>query len=139
MRCDPGRYMDCWTEGNHWSIASPLLGFSMLLMSVQALMLALGVWVLPTRVIGLWCQTLCSCNFFGSLITVTIYRFNPKGSLAALSQAGASYKIEDNVAIMTDEVTYADDGKMILNLWITSLVFLVAQCLLACYAAAPPT
>ena len=103
-------------------------------------MLALGVWVFPTRVIGLWCQCLCSCEFFAALITVTIFRFNPKGSLAALSQAGSNYgKDADGNVIVTADITYADDGKMILNLWITCLVFLVAQCLLACYSAAPPT
>lgn len=45
----------------------------------------------------------------------------------------------DGVATFSTDTTYADDGKLILNLWIISIIFLVAQCLLVSYAAAPPT
>ena len=61
------------------------------------------------------------------------------GQLTALSQAGSSFTMVDGVATVSMDTTYEDDGKRILNLWIVSLLFLVCQCLLACYAAAPPT
>lgn len=43
------------------------------------------------------------------------------------------------MAIPSTATTYEEDGKLILNLWIVSMIFLVAQCMLSNYAAAPPT
>lgn len=108
-------------------------------MFVQAILLALGVFLFPTRFIGLMCQTFCSCYFIITLIICAVFRFNSMGQLASLSMAGSSFTTVDGVATVSTDTTYEMDGKRILNLWIVSLIFAVAQCLLGCYAAAPPT
>ena len=140
LQCD----VECWTRGTRWSIGFALLGFAFMLLSVQGVFLTLGVFVFPTRLIGLLCQTLCKCYFYAALICVTIFRFNPMGSLAAISTSGSSVKeisLEDGTKqwVISDETTYEQDGKMLFNLWLTAVIFTIPQCLLACYAAAPPT
>jgi len=140
LQCD----VECWTRGSRWSIAFPILGFAFLLLTIQGLLLALGVFVFPSRLIGLLCQTCCKCYFYGALITVTIFRFNPMGSLASISTHGSSVKLQTLEGgtkqwLVSDETTYEQDGKLLFNLWLTAIIFAIPQCLLACYAAAPPT
>ena len=45
----------------------------------------------------------------------------------------------DGVPTISTDRTYADDGERLYKLWLTSLFFLVGQCILGCYASAPPT
>ena len=135
LQCDK----KCWSTGNKWTVGFALLGFGNMMMAIQALVLAIGVWFFPSRFIGLMCQTCCNLFFFAVLLVVTVFRFDPMGQLTALSQGGSSYTMVDGVATLSTDTTYEMDGKRLLNLWICSLVFLVGQCLLACYAAAPPT
>mmetsp|Transcript_9524 Transcript_9524/g.11266 ORF Transcript_9524/g.11266 Transcript_9524/m.11266 type:complete len:94 (-) Transcript_9524:195-476(-) len=65
------------------------------------------------------------------------------GSLAAISTHGSSIKKENidgtDQWVVSDETTYEQDGTRLFNLWLVSILFLIPQCLLACYAAAPPT
>jgi hypothetical protein len=139
LQCD----VECWTRGTRWSVSYILLGTAFFLFSVQSLLLALGVWVFPSRLVGLLCQTCCQIYFLGAFIAVTIFRFNPMGSLAAISTHGSSIKKENidgtDQWVVSDETTYEQDGTRLFNLWLVSILFLIPQCLLACYAAAPPT
>ena len=140
LQCD----IECWTTGTRWSTSFALLGVAFVLMTVQSVLLALGVWVFPSRFVGLMCQTCCQCYFFVALIVVTIFRFNPMGSLAALSTMGSSVKQITNDDgtkswAVSDETTYEQDGQRLFNLWLLSLLFMLPQCLMNCYAAAPPT
>jgi len=61
------------------------------------------------------------------------------GKLASLSLFGSTYKVEDDTYVISTETTYADDGSLIFGLWITSLIFVVMQCILGCFAVSPPT
>ena len=59
--------------------------------------------------------------------------------LASYSMTPAKYETVDGVPTLSDERTYVDDGKQLQALWIISLIFVIAQCLLGCFSAAPPT
>ena len=52
-----------------------------------------------------------------------IFRFNIMGKLASISEAPALYKSVDGVPTLSADRTYADDGQLILRLWIVSMIF----------------
>lgn len=111
----------------------------MLTFVIQSIILAVGVWIYPLRIVAIFLQPLFCCHNLGAVIVVAIFRFNTIGKLASLSQAPAAYKSVDGVPTIVADRTYEDDGKLLLRLWVISLIFVIAQCILGCYSAAPPT
>jgi len=112
MKCD----LECKTIGSRWTTSFALLAVAYVLLSVQGAMLALGVWVFPTRLIGLLCQLFCNLYFCSALLTATIFRYDTKGSLAALSLSPSTITFVDGVAVpdtSDGSMTYADDGERI--------------------------
>ena len=105
----------------------------------QSVLVSVGVFLYPMRIIAIFLQSIFCLLNFGVVIVTSVFRFNTVGKLAALSLAGSTYEVNDGKASISTERTYADDGELILRLWIISLICVIAQCLLACYAAAPPT
>jgi len=62
------------------------------------------------------------------------------GKIASLSLEPSAFGYDtDGAPALVNDRTYADDGQLILRLWVVSLIFVVAQCCLGCYAVAPPT
>lgn len=130
---------ECSSIGNRWHWVYSLSGFANLGLCIQAVLLTSGVFFFPTRCVGMCFQTFCSLFYFSVLIVTTIFRFNTQGQFASISLSGSHFAMVDGVPTITYETTYADDGQRILRLWIVSLIFLVVQCLLGCYAMSPPT
>ena len=52
---------------------------------VQSIILALGVWVYPFRVLAIFMQPICCLNNLGAVIVTAIFRFNTIGKLASIS------------------------------------------------------
>jgi len=75
LRCD----YECWSIGTRWSIVFAMLGFANLLIGVQGALLAIGVWVFPTRFIGLMCQTFLCLYFATAILSSAVFRFNDIG------------------------------------------------------------
>ena len=105
----------CWTTGTMWSIAFPLMAFGFLGLAVQSVLLATGVWLFPTRLMGHLCQMCCNVLFYSGLIFMAYARFNFMGKLASVSTSGSSVKqtkINDTYTAwqMSDETTYVEDG-----------------------------
>lgn len=106
----------------------------------QSVILALGVYLYPFRMTAIFLQPLFCLNNLGAVIVIAIFRFNTIGKLAALSAAPVEFSTANGVA--TYDVagrTYADDGQLLLRLWVISMTFVILQCMLGCWSAAPPT
>jgi len=74
------------------------------------------------------------------VVVIAVFRFNTIGKFAALSYAPSQYGLnEDGLPTMVDGTTYESDGQQILRLFAVSVVFVIAQCCLGCFAAAPPS
>ncbi len=129
----------CQTIGVRWSTIYWLCGFANLGMILQSVLLAAGVYVFPSRMVGLFFQAFCSLFYFAVVIVTAVFRFNDKGRLAALSQAGSAITDVDGVPTISTERTYEEDGQMILRLWSVSMAFLIGQCCLGGFSIAPPT
>ena len=132
-QCD----LKCQTIGNRWSKIYTLCAISAIGFVVQALVLALGVFIYPSRLVGLMCQTMCCCFNLGTLLTTAVFRFNTMGRFASISMSPSYYDVDTGA--VTDKTTYQTDGQMILRLWVLGLVFIILQCCLGCFASAPPT
>ena len=130
---------ECWTIGNRWSTIYMLGAAAMGMFLVQAVLVSCGVYLYPVRLIALFFQSVFCLFNFVAVIVMAVFRFNTIGKLAALSQTGSTYQVEDDLPTRTEDRTYVDDGTLILRLWVISLIFVIAQCCLACYAVAPPT
>jgi len=105
----------------------------------QSILLSIGVFFYPLRLIAKTCQPIFCLFNLGVVSTFAVFRFNFRGSLASISQAPALYKEVDGVATISTDRTYEDDGQLILRLFTISLAFVILQCCLGCYSAAPPT
>ena len=107
--------------------------------AIQSIILALGVWIYQCRIVAILLQPLFCLNNLGAVLVIAVFRFNTIGMLASYSMSPAKYETVDGVPTLSDERTYVDDGKQLQALWIISLIFVIAQCLLGCFSAAPPT
>lgn len=130
---------NCLLRGTRWSYVFPLFGWTMLLFVFQGILLTVGVWYFPTRVIALTLQPFLWCLNLGVVVTTAVFRFNSMGRLASISLSPVHYEVVDGVATLTDERLYQDDGQLLFRLWVTALIFIFAQCCMGCFAAAPPT
>ena len=106
---------------------------------LQSILVTLGVWITPLRMVSLIFQIFCTLGLVGATIVVAIFRYNSIGKLAALSLAPSRMKEVDGVATLSNERTFADDGQLIQRLWICMLVYIIGQCCLGLFAVAPPT
>ena len=98
----------------------------MLTFVIQSIILAVGVWIYPLRIVAIFLQPLFCCHNLGAVIVVAIFRFNTIGKLASLSQAPAEYKSVDSTPSLVADRTYEDDGQLLLRLWVVSLIFVIA-------------
>ena len=62
-----------------------LAGWTLVLMTVNAVMLVLGGWFYKTRMIGMCCHHLLLLVNLTSLVVTHKYRYRDQGKLAALS------------------------------------------------------
>ena len=131
---------ECRSIGTKWSMVYILCYAVMIIIMLQGLLLTLGVWWFPARLTGMIMQTFCAFTLFGAMVTTAVFRFNTYGKLAALSLSPIHVTHDEDGNVMLDtERTYNDDGTLLLRLWVVTLLFVVAQCCLGCFAAAPPT
>ena len=87
-----------------------------------------------TRVYSCCTQCLFCCFNLAVMIVSAVFRFNTKGSLAAISLT----PIYPEGSVESDR-TYVDDGQLILGIWIFSIFFVFIHCCGVCYVSAPPT
>ena len=133
----PGENKDI---GTRWSVAFKLNAYMGVAYVVQSVILAIGVYFYPLRLLGLTLQPFFCLANLAAVIVTAIFRFNDFGTLASLSISGAQYGTNSlGNPIFDTTRTYADDGQMLLRLWIIGMVYLMAQCCLGCFSGAPPT
>ena len=96
----------------------------MVLLTIQAAVQLVGVWHLRTKVCAV-CTGCSLCCFQLVVIIITgVYRFNTKGTLAALSQTGTMYKADHPPAgaeFLSTERNYAMDASWITSIWVLQL------------------
>ena len=148
------RDLSCYTDGCRWSIVYSLCGITLILIAVNSGIQLVGVWSYHSRALGACCGSCLCCLTMAAIITAGVFRFNTMGSLAALSKTPSSYDGDDfmvynvthdeiTVTMVTPPVdvggrTYADDGKAILWIWITMIVFCCINCCTCGYVTKPP-
>ena len=117
---------DCLKRGIRWSVVYELNAALMVLLTVQAAVQLVGVWHLRTKVCAV-CTGCSLCCFQLVVIIITgVYRFNTKGTLAALSHTGSMYKTGSPPAgaeFLSTERTYATDASWITSIWVLQLFF----------------
>ena len=115
---------DCLKRGIRWSVVYELNAVLMILLTIQAAVQLVGVWHLRTKVCAV-CTGCSLCCFQLVVIIITgVYRFNTKGTLAALSQTGSMYKAESPPAgaeFLSTERNYAIDASWITSIWVLQL------------------
>ena len=104
----------------------------------QSLLVTLGVYLVPLRMLTIVTQVFCTLGVVGASILLAIFRYNVKGRLASLSLSPSLY-VEGQDSALSDQRTYADDGELLQKLFITMVVYIVGQFCLGCLAMAPPT
>ena len=130
---------ECKTIGTRWSYVYTIGAVSMTAFSVQSLVLMLGVWISHLRVLAIFLQPILCLYNLGVVLTISVFRYNTIGKLAAYSMAPSKFESVDGQPRLSYERTYADDAKEIQALWIISLVYVIGQCVFGCFSAAPPT
>ena len=88
--------------------------------------MVVGAWVLYARICAGCLLCLLGCVNLAAIITTGVFRLNTQGKLAALSTQPIKY---EGGLTTSDSRTYESDGKVILALWITSLVMCCCNCL----------
>uniref|UniRef100_A0A7S3I508 Uncharacterized protein n=1 Tax=Favella ehrenbergii TaxID=182087 RepID=A0A7S3I508_9SPIT len=116
------------TEHIFFSVIYAFCGITFLLVATSYLCLAVGAYVMYTRMAGLCCSCCLGCINFAALITAAVFRFNSAGKFAALSKAPSKWEGTDSVALISDDRTYSDDANVILALWIVQLTACVCSC-----------
>ena len=85
----------CQTIGTRWSYVYILGTQAWAFYMFQSILLALGVWMYPFRIMAIFLQPWFCINNLAASIVIAIFRFNTIGQLAALSLAPAEYKSVD--------------------------------------------
>ena len=95
--------------------------------------LAVGAWVLIARVIGLCLSCIFGCVNFAAIITIGVFRFNPFGQLAAMSDAPSKFESIDGPELtLSDKRTYKIEALMITVIWAFQLILCCCGCLASC-------
>ena len=89
--------LECQTEGTRWTMVLLFNGITLLLLCFAFVLIAIGSRVFFTRVLGSCLSCWLGCVHFASIIITGIFRFNLKGQLAALCEAGSYYDAEKQV------------------------------------------
>ena len=89
--CGSDKSSSCYTNGNRWSIIYTFCGITMVLLSVNALLMIAGAWSFHARGLASCCGSLCCCLNLASIITAGVFRFNNQGNLSALCLSGTKY------------------------------------------------
>ena len=82
----PGEAKDI---GTRWSMAFKLNAYMGVAYVAQCVILAIGVYLYPLRLLGLTLQPFFCLANLATVIVTAIFRFNDFGSLASLSISGA--------------------------------------------------
>ena len=84
----------------------------MVCLAIQSILMASGVWIFPLRCISMFCQTLFCAMNFGTVITLSVFRFNTIGKLASLSLEPSAFGTNASTGLpaLVYTRTYADDG-----------------------------
>ena len=86
MKDLPGEAKDI---GTRWSMAFKLNAYMGVAYVAQCVILAIGVYLYPLRLLGLTLQPFFCLANLATVIVTAIFRFNDFGSLASLSISGA--------------------------------------------------
>ncbi len=107
-------------EGCRWTMLYGFGGINFLLLAFNAVTLTCGVWNFNARLLGICCSCLLGCVNVAAIVCIGVFRFNTIGRLAALSTSPALYDPDQSSDkfYLSDKITYADDGAMILGIWI---------------------
>ena len=118
------------SKGSRFSVVYGLCGFTLLLISIAYLLLAVGARKYDARVTGLVCLCCLECVNFAALITTACFRFNTMGKLAAISLCPSKFEGTNDVGMPTvsDDRTIGTDADLILGLWIAQLIVFLVSC-----------
>jgi hypothetical protein len=107
-------------EGCRWTIVFAFGGINFVLLAFNAVTLTFGVWYFNARLLGFCCSCLLGCVNIAAIVTTAVFRFNTFGRLASLSTSPARYdpSSPSDDFYLSDKLTYADDGALILGIWI---------------------
>ena len=113
---------DCQKHGSQWSIIYLLAGFTLIIMSINALLLVAGGWIYRCRMIGIFCHHFLTIFLLASVVVTYRYRYREQGQLAALSLMPS--QTSSTTAYDTDR-TYADDAAFIEKFFVAELITLI--------------
>ena len=81
----------------------------------------------------MYCVGCLACVNLAAIITTAVFRFNTAGKLAALSLTSSKYDgKEDGVVKLSAKITFKDDAKLILGIWIAMTVYCCCSGNLCC-------
>ena len=106
--------------GCRWSIIFDLCAATLVLVGVNSLVLVVGAWSFYARLFGNCCLSLIGCLNITAIVVTGCFRFNTMGKLTALSLSPSKFDEDAGLRnfYLTDTRTYADDGRLILWLWV---------------------
>lgn len=71
--------------GSKWSVVFEFNGVLYMLITFNAVLMIIGVYLIWLRLISICCNCLFGCINFAAIITTAVFRFRPMGRLCALS------------------------------------------------------
>ena len=126
-------------KGCRWSVLFGLNAFSLIFITINSTILAVGAYNFKARVLGMSCWNILGCLNIACIITTAVFRFNTMGKLAALSLSPSEYDSETLISGLDDSRTYNLDGQWILWLWLAQMMTFCQNCIALGFLSKPPS
>ena len=117
----------------------------MIIIACNAILQLVGTWNYKARAVSSCFASVLTCLNISAIITTGVFRFNTVGKWAALSLTPSKYEKPFDlstgtmiVSSLSDEHTYNTDGKLIVWLWISQILFCCSHSCMTAYSAKPP-
>jgi hypothetical protein len=127
---------DTLMKGCRWSVLFGLNAFSLIFITINSTILAVGAYEYRARALGMVCWNVLGCLNIACIITTAVFRFNTIGKLAALSLAPSAYH---DTLLLSDDRNYVMDGNWILWLWLFQVATFCGNCCSLGFLMKPPS
>ena len=121
---------DCCKTGTQWSLIYILNGTILSLLFITYILFTIGSHVFCTRVIAAWLNQFLGCANFVVIILTGVLRYGDKGILASHCLDSAKW---NSVGELKGDVTFQDDGELILVITICQIPLFFALCCVGSY------